>query len=102
MIDTLRFAETLEQKGKFQPEQARALSQALAAELQAEVPSRADLDRLETNLKAEMGLLRRDIEGLRRDMETFYWKTIAAVAAMLLANLGAVWAIVASYASRGG
>jgi hypothetical protein len=66
------------------------------------VPSRADLDRLETNLKAEMGLLRRDIEWLRRDMETFYWKTIAAVAAMLLANLGAVWAIVASHASRGG
>lgn len=73
MIDTLRFADHLAEKGKFSAEQARAIAQGFAQEAREDFSS-------------------------KRDLDVLYWKIVAAVAVLLLAHLAAVWGIVAAVA----
>ncbi|MCB2053233.1 MAG: hypothetical protein KDE35_03195 [Geminicoccaceae bacterium] len=75
MIDTLRFARRIEQAG-LRRDQAEAIAEGFATEA-------------------------RDDFASKRDLDVLYRKLVATVALMLLANLGGVWGIVASYAARG-
>ena len=73
LIDTLRFVEHLEQKGKFTPEQAKAIAQGFAQEAREDFAT-------------------------KRDLDVLHWKIVATVALLLLVHLAAVWGIVASVA----
>jgi hypothetical protein len=91
-FDTLEFAERLK-AGGFTEQQARAATEAFAKATGQELATKTDLDALRRDLKADIGI--------RKDIEAYYWKVLAGVPAMLLVNLGVVWAIVATYAVKG-
>jgi hypothetical protein len=67
-FDTLKFARRLEAAGMAAPTAAGA-SEALADALSgAELATKADIGSLRTEVKGDMGLLRHDMELLRRDL----------------------------------
>jgi hypothetical protein len=86
MIDTLRFARRLKDAGL--PEaQAEAIAEGFAEETRDALVTREYLD---TRLTATR-------EYLDGRLETLFWRIVGTVAAMLLANVGATWAIVAGH-----
>lgn len=75
MIDTLRFARRLKDAGL--PEaQAEAIAEGFAEETREALVTREYLD---------------------GRLEALFWRIVGTVAAMLLANVGATWAIVAGH-----
>ena len=57
VIDTLKLARALRDKGGFTPEGAEATAEALAEALGSGVATKADVDRVETALKSDIRLL---------------------------------------------
>jgi hypothetical protein len=108
MINTLKFAETLEREAKMPAAEARAFAHAFAEATREDLATKEDLRVLSAELRGEMGALgaalrgemgaldaglRGEMAGLRADMDKLYWRVVATVAGMLLVNLAGVYAI---------
>jgi hypothetical protein len=120
VIDTLKFAETLEELGEMPRAQARAFAHAFAAATSQDLATKEDLRLLRAELRGEMEVLRGEMRSLRAELkgemaalraelkgemdalragaEKLHWRTIATVALMLFVNLGGTYAIVWSLA----
>ena len=68
MIDTLGYAEALEQSG-FTSEQAKGAAKALNNTFGEELATKADLAQLSTELRAEITKVRAEITELRAEMK---------------------------------
>ena len=125
MIDTLKLARKLED-ARFSREQAEAVAEAFADATTGTLASKTDLelstntlrseiqaisdalraemkttaDALRAEMKTTADALRAEMRALeatlREAMIAFHWRVVAAVAAMLLVHLMAVWGIVAA------
>ncbi len=108
MFDTLKFARTLRDGGRFTPEPAERLSDALSDAISGEVVNRADLAATEaglhkqieesrTELKAEIAGLRTDMKSLEAKIEPAKADTIKWIVGLfgvqVVALLGGVIAL---------
>ena len=69
MIDTLGYAEALEQSG-FTSEQAKGAAKALNNTVGEELATKADLAQLSTELRAEITELRAEVKG---ELKLIHW-----------------------------
>ncbi len=73
LFDTLRLSRTLRDKGRFTPEQAEALAEALGEATHDDLATKTDLAAVKAELKADiaevMSELKADIAGVRSELK---------------------------------
>lgn len=101
MINTLRLTRFLRDRG-WEQDKAEALAEGLDDELRAELATRDDLHQVRERLHDDLEQMRKEQDRLRQwvrdELDRQFWRIVAGVALLLLANLGATWGIVATYA----
>ena len=83
MIDTLGYAEALEQSG-FSPDQAKGAAKALNNTVGEELATKADLAQLGTELRAEINELRTEITEVKGDIKLLRWMLGIVVIAVVI------------------
>lgn len=81
-FDTLKFAEKLE-AGGFTAQQARTAAEAFADATSQELATKADIVRLEASTKAEIAILRSDIEKIELRLTVKLGVMLAAAVAVI-------------------
>lgn len=92
-FDTLKYAERLEKAGLTR-EQAGAMAEAqkevFAEALESQLATKADIQAA----RAEIGSLRIDVDGLRRDIKESELRMVTKLGAMMVVAVGVVAALV--------
>jgi hypothetical protein len=87
IIDTLKLARALRDKGGFSQEAADATAQALNDALGADVATKSDIQLLRGDLDREIAVLKSDINRLDGKMTVLMW-AVGVNAALTIAILG--------------
>jgi hypothetical protein len=99
LFDTLRLSRTLRDKGRFTPEQAEALAEALGEASHDDLATKADLAALKADLKTDIAEVRAelktDIAEVKADI--FKW-VVGAIGFQTVVMLGALLSLVRIFA----
>ena len=99
LFDTLRLSRTLRDKGRFTPEQAETLAEALGEATHEDLATKTDLAAVKAELKADIAEvrseLRADIAEAKADI--LKW-VVGAIGFQTVATLGTVVALVRIFA----